>query len=203
MNREDIKKRWWDGNRKWIPNSSSEFIDEISLFAKNEIFEVMVDCFIRINCYEYSSLFEVTNRVYPFSGCFNEIYPVCGLTCVHLVLLTLCSLPQTTSAISPLNCAPGTQPYYSWFMLLYAQGLLAIQFLEFFYGIRHCHWCLLLLHLQCDGPWACTRKSELLSKCHLGGLHSGLCPWGESLSQWHPGPCSAWMSSLSPVFLWP
>ena len=24
-------------------------VDEISLFAKNEIFEVMVDCFIRIN----------------------------------------------------------------------------------------------------------------------------------------------------------
>lgn len=41
-------------------------VDEISLFDNNEIFEVMVDCFVRINCYEYSSLFEVTNRVLSF-----------------------------------------------------------------------------------------------------------------------------------------
>lgn len=109
-------------------------VDEISLFAKNEIFEVMVDCFIRINCYEYSSLFEVTNRVLSFFyQVFNEIYPV--WTYSYLVLLFPVFLATDYLRYKPVVLLQGLSLIVTWFMLLYAQGLLAIQFLEFFYGI--------------------------------------------------------------------
>lgn len=109
-------------------------VDEISLFAKNEIFEIMVDCFIRINCYEHSSLFEVTNRVLSFFyQVFNEIYPV--WTYSYLVLLFPVFLATDYLRYKPVVLLQGLSLIVTWFMLLYAQGLLAIQFLEFFYGI--------------------------------------------------------------------
>lgn len=109
-------------------------VDEISLFDNNEIFEVMVGCFVRINCYEYSSLFDVTNRVLSFFyQVFNEIYPV--WTYSYLVLLFPVFLATDYLRYKPVILLQGLSLIVTWFMLLYAQGLLAIQFLEFFYGI--------------------------------------------------------------------
>ncbi|XP_006887474.1 PREDICTED: thiamine transporter 1 [Elephantulus edwardii] len=64
---------------------------------------------------------------------FNEIYPV--WTYSYLVLLLPVFLATDYLRYKPLVLLQGLSLIVTWFMLLYAQGLLAIQFLEFFYGI--------------------------------------------------------------------
>lgn len=94
-----------------------------------------VGCFIRINCYELSRSFDITNGFLSFFSCqvFNEIYPV--WTYSYLVLLFPVFLATDYLRYKPVVLLQGLSLIVSWFMLLYAQGLLAIQFLEFFYGI--------------------------------------------------------------------
>ncbi|XP_054940211.1 thiamine transporter 1 isoform X1 [Physeter macrocephalus] len=64
---------------------------------------------------------------------FNEIYPV--WTYSYLVLLFPVFLATDFLRYKPVVLLQGLSLIVTWFMLLYAQGLLAIQFLEFFYGI--------------------------------------------------------------------
>ncbi|KAM5293967.1 thiamine transporter 1 [Glossophaga mutica] len=64
---------------------------------------------------------------------FNEIYPV--WTYSYLVLLFPVFLATDYLRYKPIILLQGLSLIVTWFMLLYAQGLLAIQFLEFFYGI--------------------------------------------------------------------
>ncbi|XP_050014334.1 thiamine transporter 1 isoform X1 [Alexandromys fortis] len=64
---------------------------------------------------------------------FNEIYPV--WTYSYLVLLFPVFLATDYLRYKPVILLQGFSLIVTWFMLLYAQGLLAIQFLEFFYGI--------------------------------------------------------------------
>ncbi|XP_060053922.1 thiamine transporter 1 isoform X2 [Erinaceus europaeus] len=64
---------------------------------------------------------------------FNEIYPV--WTYSYLVLLFPVFLATDYLRYKPVILLQGLSLIVTWFMLLYAQGLLAIQFLEFFYGI--------------------------------------------------------------------
>ncbi|XP_055275658.1 thiamine transporter 1 isoform X2 [Moschus berezovskii] len=64
---------------------------------------------------------------------FNEIYPV--WTYSYLVLLFPVFLATDYLRYKPVVLLQGLSLIVTWFMLLYAQGLLAIQFLEFFYGI--------------------------------------------------------------------
>ncbi|XP_005003253.1 thiamine transporter 1 isoform X2 [Cavia porcellus] len=64
---------------------------------------------------------------------FNEIYPV--WTYSYLVLLFPVFLATDYLRYKPIVLLQGFSLIVTWFMLLYAQGLLAIQFLEFFYGI--------------------------------------------------------------------
>lgn len=79
-------------------------------------------------------MFEVTNRVLSFFyQVFNEIYPV--WTYSYLVLLFPVFLATDYLRYKPVVLLQGLSLIVTWFMLLYAQGLLAIQFLEFFYGI--------------------------------------------------------------------
>ncbi|XP_027469193.1 LOW QUALITY PROTEIN: thiamine transporter 1 [Zalophus californianus] len=63
----------------------------------------------------------------------NEIYPV--WTYSYLVLLFPVFLATDYLRYKPVVLLQGLSLIVTWFMLLYAQGLLAIQFLEFFYGI--------------------------------------------------------------------
>uniref|UniRef100_G3TRN5 Thiamine transporter 1 n=1 Tax=Loxodonta africana TaxID=9785 RepID=G3TRN5_LOXAF len=64
---------------------------------------------------------------------FNEIYPV--WTYSYLVLLFPVFLATDYLRYKPVVLLQGLSLIVTWFMLLYAQGLLAIQFLEFFYGV--------------------------------------------------------------------
>ncbi|XP_050771377.1 thiamine transporter 1 [Gymnogyps californianus] len=64
---------------------------------------------------------------------FNEIYPV--WTYSYLVLLFPVFLATDYLRYKPVVLLQGLSLIITWFMLLYAQGLRAIQFLEFFYGI--------------------------------------------------------------------
>ncbi|XP_044122853.1 thiamine transporter 1 isoform X1 [Neovison vison] len=64
---------------------------------------------------------------------FNEIYPI--WTYSYLVLLFPVFLATDYLRYKPVVLLQGFSLIVTWFMLLYAQGLLAIQFLEFFYGI--------------------------------------------------------------------
>ncbi|XP_074078064.1 thiamine transporter 1 isoform X2 [Macrotis lagotis] len=64
---------------------------------------------------------------------FNEIYPV--WTYSYLVLLFPVFLATDYLRYKPVVLLQGFSLIITWFMLLYAQGLLAIQFLEFFYGV--------------------------------------------------------------------
>ncbi|XP_038205175.1 thiamine transporter 1 isoform X2 [Arvicola amphibius] len=64
---------------------------------------------------------------------FNEIYPV--WTYSYLVLLFPVFLATDYLRYKPVILLQGFSLIVTWFMLLYAQGLLAVQFLEFFYGI--------------------------------------------------------------------
>ncbi|NXA40703.1 S19A2 protein, partial [Eudromia elegans] len=67
------------------------------------------------------------------SQVFNEIYPV--WTYSYLVLLFPVFLATDYLRYKPVVLLQGLSLIVTWFMLLYAQGLLAIQFLEFFYGV--------------------------------------------------------------------
>ncbi|XP_029790850.1 thiamine transporter 1 isoform X1 [Suricata suricatta] len=64
---------------------------------------------------------------------FNKIYPI--WTYSYLVLLFPVFLATDYLRYKPVILLQGLSLIVTWFMLLYAQGLLAIQFLEFFYGI--------------------------------------------------------------------
>ncbi|KAL8190840.1 UNVERIFIED_CONTAM: hypothetical protein K2H54_062580 [Gekko kuhli] len=64
---------------------------------------------------------------------FNEIYPV--WTYSYLVLLFPVFLATDYLRYKPVILLQGLSLIVTWFMLLYAKGLLAIQFLEFFYGV--------------------------------------------------------------------
>ncbi|XP_053242112.1 thiamine transporter 1 isoform X2 [Podarcis raffonei] len=64
---------------------------------------------------------------------FNEIYPV--WTYSYLVLLFPVFLATDYLRYKPVILLQGLSLIVTWFMLLYAEGLLAIQFLEFFYGL--------------------------------------------------------------------
>ncbi|XP_019602991.2 thiamine transporter 1 isoform X2 [Rhinolophus sinicus] len=64
---------------------------------------------------------------------FNEIYPV--WTYSYLLLLFPVFLATDYLRYKPVVLLQGLSLIVTWFMLLYAQGLLAVQFLEFFYGI--------------------------------------------------------------------
>ncbi|KAF6075909.1 solute carrier family 19 member 2 [Phyllostomus discolor] len=63
---------------------------------------------------------------------FNEIYPV--WTYSYLVLLFPVFLATDYLRYKPVILLQGLSLIVTWFMLLYAQGLLAVQFLEFSYG---------------------------------------------------------------------
>ncbi|XP_017524015.2 thiamine transporter 1 isoform X1 [Manis javanica] len=64
---------------------------------------------------------------------FNEIYPV--WTYSYLALLLPVFLATDYLRYKPVVLLQGLSLIATWFMLLYAQGLLASQFLEFFYGL--------------------------------------------------------------------
>ncbi|XP_060626734.2 thiamine transporter 1 isoform X1 [Anolis sagrei] len=64
---------------------------------------------------------------------FNEIYPV--WTYSYLVLLFPVFLATDFLRYKPVILLQGLSLIVTWFMLLYAKGLLATQFLEFFYGL--------------------------------------------------------------------
>ncbi|KAM4795712.1 thiamine transporter 1 [Rhinophrynus dorsalis] len=64
---------------------------------------------------------------------FNEIYPV--WTYSYLALLFPVFLATDYLRYKPVIILQAMSLIITWFMLLYAQGTLAIQFLEFFYGI--------------------------------------------------------------------
>ncbi|XP_066456096.1 thiamine transporter 1 [Eleutherodactylus coqui] len=64
---------------------------------------------------------------------FNEIYPV--WTYSYLILLFPVFIATDYLRYKPVIILQGLSLIVTWFMLLYAQGTLAIQFLEFFYGI--------------------------------------------------------------------
>ncbi|KAM5181474.1 thiamine transporter 1 [Mantella aurantiaca] len=63
----------------------------------------------------------------------NEIYPV--WTYSYLVLLFPVFLATDYLRYKPVIIVQGLSLIITWFMLLYAQGTLAVQFLEFFYGM--------------------------------------------------------------------
>ncbi|XP_049632619.1 thiamine transporter 1 [Suncus etruscus] len=64
---------------------------------------------------------------------FNEIYPV--WTYSYLALLFPVFLATDYLRYKPVVLLQGLSLIITWFLLLYAQGLLAVQFLEFFYGM--------------------------------------------------------------------
>lgn len=64
---------------------------------------------------------------------FNEIYPV--WTYSYLALLFPVFLATDYLRYKPVIVLQGLSLIITWFMLLYAQGTLALQFLEFFYGM--------------------------------------------------------------------
>ncbi|XP_063811715.1 thiamine transporter 1 [Pseudophryne corroboree] len=64
---------------------------------------------------------------------FNEIYPV--WTYSYLILLFPVFLATDYLRYKPVILLQGLSLIITWFMLLYAQGALAVQFLEFFYGM--------------------------------------------------------------------
>ncbi|XP_004613903.1 thiamine transporter 1 [Sorex araneus] len=64
---------------------------------------------------------------------FNEIYPV--WTYSYLVLLFPVFLATDYLRYKPVVLLQGLSLIVTWFLLLYAQGLLAVQFLEFSYGM--------------------------------------------------------------------
>ncbi|NXX12346.1 S19A2 protein, partial [Podargus strigoides] len=64
---------------------------------------------------------------------FNEIYPV--WTYSYLALLFPAFLATDYLRYKPVILLQGLSLIITWFMLLYAQGLRAIQLLEFFYGV--------------------------------------------------------------------
>ncbi|NXE20171.1 S19A2 protein, partial [Ardeotis kori] len=64
---------------------------------------------------------------------FNEIYPV--WTYSYLALLFPVFLATDYLRYKPVILLQGLSLIITWFMLLYAQGLRAIQLLEFFYGV--------------------------------------------------------------------
>ncbi|KAM4699621.1 thiamine transporter 1 [Discoglossus pictus] len=64
---------------------------------------------------------------------FNEIYPV--WTYSYLALLFPVFLATDYLRYKPVIILQGLSLIITWFMLLYVQGVLAVQFLEFFYGM--------------------------------------------------------------------
>ncbi|XP_053562481.1 thiamine transporter 1 [Bombina bombina] len=64
---------------------------------------------------------------------FNEIYPV--WTYSYLALLFPVFIATDYLRYKPVIILQGLSLIITWFMLLYVQGVLAIQFLEFFYGM--------------------------------------------------------------------
>ncbi|MEE6469368.1 hypothetical protein FKM82_008604 [Ascaphus truei] len=64
---------------------------------------------------------------------FNQIYPV--WTYSYLALLLPVFLATDYLRYKPVIILQGMSLIITWFMLLYAEGVLAVQFLEFFYGI--------------------------------------------------------------------
>uniref|UniRef100_H3AFN9 Solute carrier family 19 member 2 n=1 Tax=Latimeria chalumnae TaxID=7897 RepID=H3AFN9_LATCH len=64
---------------------------------------------------------------------FNDIFPV--WTYSYLLLLFPVFLATDYLRYKPIILLQGLSLIITWFMLLYAQGVLAIQFLEFFYGL--------------------------------------------------------------------
>uniref|UniRef100_A0A8C3JTY5 Thiamine transporter 1 n=1 Tax=Calidris pygmaea TaxID=425635 RepID=A0A8C3JTY5_9CHAR len=64
---------------------------------------------------------------------FNEIYPV--WTYSYLALLFPVFLATDYLRYKPVVLLQGLSLIITWFMLLYTQGLRAVQFLEFFYGM--------------------------------------------------------------------
>ncbi|XP_040279761.1 thiamine transporter 1 [Bufo bufo] len=64
---------------------------------------------------------------------FNEIYPV--WTYSYLILLFPVFIATDYLRYKPVIILQGLSLIITWFMLLYAQGTLALQFLEFFYGM--------------------------------------------------------------------
>lgn len=64
---------------------------------------------------------------------FNEIYPV--WTYSYLALLFPVFLATDYLRYKPVVLLQGLSLIVTWFMLLYAQGLRAVQLLEFFYGV--------------------------------------------------------------------
>ncbi|KAM3836471.1 thiamine transporter 1 isoform 2-T2 [Vipera latastei] len=64
---------------------------------------------------------------------FNEIYPV--WTYSYLVLLFPVFLATDYLRYKPVILLQGLSLIVTWFMLLYSEGILAVQFLEFFYGL--------------------------------------------------------------------
>lgn len=64
---------------------------------------------------------------------YNEIYPV--WTYSYLVLLFPVFLATDYLRYKPVIILQGVSFIITWLMLLYAQGVLAVQFLEFFYGL--------------------------------------------------------------------
>jgi len=64
---------------------------------------------------------------------FNEIYPV--WTYSYLALLFPVFLATDYLRYKPVVLLQGLSLIVTWFMLLYAQGLRAVQLLEFFYGM--------------------------------------------------------------------
>lgn len=68
-----------------------------------------------------------------FNQVFNEIYPV--WTYSYLALLFPVFLATDYLRYKPVVLLQGLSLIITWFLLLYAQGVLAVQFLEFFYGM--------------------------------------------------------------------
>lgn len=135
MNGEDFRKKMMGWKWGSVFQTIIRIVVEISLVGKDDVFDMLVSCFIRINCYEYSRSFDITNGFFFFFfyQVFNEIYPV--WTYSYLVLLFPVFLATDYLRYKPVVLLQGLSLIVTWFMLLYAQGLLAVQFLEFFYGV--------------------------------------------------------------------
>lgn len=94
---------------------------------------MLVGGFVRGNFCDLLGLSITHELLFSPYQVFNEIYPV--WTYSYLVLLFPVFLATDYLRYKPVILLQGLSLIVTWFMLLYAQGLLAIQFLEFFYGI--------------------------------------------------------------------
>lgn len=94
---------------------------------------MLLGCSVRVHFYGLSGLLIINGILLSSYQVFNEIYPV--WTYSYLLLLFPVFLATDYLRYKPVILLQGLSLIVTWFMLLYAQGLLAIQFLEFFYGI--------------------------------------------------------------------